>query len=294
MGYSIGRDGRPQWRNTDKGWHNSSWDRLYNQQTKKPKKDRIVLFDGIDWEITLREVLFSMLILGIFSFLGFLVHSWIDKKVDDSTLKYRQAVAIESPEEFRHAMDTDVGHAFVRGKLEAVTPVTNKLVKGEYLRIEVRHQKYQMHTRVVTYTTYDSKGRPHTHHRTETYWSWDTKWTSETNSPMVKFCGSEFKYNKFNYGCAREEETVVGGGLFKNERDLVYTTKDGFTGTIFADLRDKGFKGTADMVGANIEKYRERLSDCAWPYVLFWVIWIILTVGAIVLFYIIDNEWLEG
>ena len=153
------------------------------------KNNKIVLYDGIDFEITLREVMFSLLILGIFSFLGFIVHSWIDKKVDDSNLKYRQAVAIESPDEFRHAMNTDVGYAFVSGKLEAVTPVTNNLVKGKYLSIHVNHQKYQKHTRVVTYTTYDSKGRRRVHHRTETYWSWATKWTSTTNSPMVVFCG---------------------------------------------------------------------------------------------------------
>ena len=58
------------------------------------KNNKIVLYDGIDFEITLREVMFSLLILGIFSFLGFIVHSWIDKKVDDSNLKYRQAVAL--------------------------------------------------------------------------------------------------------------------------------------------------------------------------------------------------------
>ena len=86
----------------------------------------------------------------------------------------------------------------------------------------------------------------------------------------------------------------MGGGLFNNERDLVYTTKDRFMGTIFADLRDKGFKGTADMVRADVEKYRERLANCAWPYVLFWLLWSALTVGAIIMFYIIDNEWLEG
>ena len=180
----------------------------------KKNRRKIVLFDGIDFEITLREVLFSLLIIGISSFIGFLVHSWIDKKVESSNLQYRQAVAIESQDEFRHAMDTDVGHAFVRGKVEAVTPVTNKLVKGKYLSIHVKHQKYQMHTRVVTYTTYDSKGRPHTHHRTETYWSWDTVGTSTTNSPKVVFCGSEFPYGKFHYNCGREEETIVGGGLF--------------------------------------------------------------------------------
>lgn len=273
--------------------HSSSLERS-QPQFKMTKVGKTVLFDGIDWEITLREVLFSLLILGVFSFLGFLIYSAIDKKVDDFTLKYRQAVAIESPDEFKHAMDTDVGYAFVRGKLEAVTPVTSKLVAGKYLRIEVKHQKYQMHTRVVTYTTYDSKGRPHTHTKTETYWSWDTKWTSTINSPLVRFCGSKFKYGKFNYGCAHEDETIVGGGLFNNERDVVYTIKDGFTGTIFADLRDKEFKGSADMVGANIEKYRERLVKCSWPYVMFWIIWLIFTVGAIVLFYIIDNEWLEG
>lgn len=259
------------------------------------KNDRIVLYEGIDFEITLREVLFSLLILGIFSFLGFLGHSVIDKKVGDSTLKYRQAVAIESPDEFRHAMDTDVGHAFVRGKLEAAAPVTSKLVKGEYLSIHVEHQKYQMHTRVVTYTTYDSKGRPHVRRRTETYWSWDTKWTSTTNSPRVVFCGSEFPYGKFRYDCASTERTIVGGdGLFENERDVVYTVKDGFTGTMFGDLRSGSFEGTAALVRKGIEEYREFETNHTGLYALFWFIWAVLTFGTIFAFYIIDNNWLEG
>ena len=261
----------------------------YGGKRKKP----IVLVDCIDWEITLREVLFSLLILGISAFLGFLVHSWIDKKVESSNLQYRQAVAITSPDEFRHAMDTDVGHAFVRGKVEAVTPVTNKLVNGKYLSIHVRHQKYQRHTRVVTYTTYDSKGRPHVHHRTETYWSWDTVRTSTTNSPKVVFCGSEFPYGKFHYNCGREEETIVGGGLFNNERDIVCTMKDGFTGTMFGDLRNGSFKGTATLVGMGIEEYRKNETECVWPYVMFWVMWIVLTGFALFLFYFLENSWLE-
>ena len=254
----------------------------------------IVLFDCIDWEITLREVLFSLLILGASAFIGFLVHSWIDKKVDDATLMYRQAVAISSPEEFRHALDTNVGHAFVRGKVEAVTPVTNRLVKGEYLSIHIVHQKYQKHTRRVSYTVHDSKGRPHTKWRTETYWSWDTKWTSTTNSPKVVFCGSEFPYGKFHYNCAREEETIVGGGLFKNERDIVYTMKDGFTGTMFGDLRNGSFKGTAMLVGMGIEQYRKHQTECVWPYVMFWILWIALTGFALFMFYVLENNWLEG
>lgn len=268
--------------------------RVYGGRAEKPKKGRVVLFDFVDWEITLREVLFSVFILGAWALLGFFVHSWIDKTVDDSTLKYRQAVAIESPDEFRHAMDTDVGHAFVRGKLEAATPVTNRLVKGEYLKIHVDHQKYRMHTRIVTYTTYDSKGRPHTRHRTETYWSWDTVRSSTTNSPKVVFCGSEFDYGKFSYGCARTEETVVGGGLFKNERDVVHATKDGFTATMFGDLRGGGFEGTASLVGAGIEEYRKSETDCKWPYVLFWTVWAVLAFGSVFLFFVMDNDWAEG
>lgn len=171
--------------------------------------------------------------------------------------------------------------------------MTNKLVKGEYLSIHVEHQKYQKHTRVVTYTTYNPKGRRRVHRRTETYWSWDTKWTSTTNSPRVVFCGSEFPYDKFHYNCANTEMTIVGGGLFKYERDVVYTTKDGFNGTMFGDLRNGSFEGTASLVGRGIEEYRELETKCAFPYVMFWVIWVIMTFGAIVVFCIIDNEWLE-
>ena len=56
------------------------------------KNNRIVLYDGIDFEITLREVMFSLLILGIFSFLGFIVHSWIDKKVERLNKRIEAAV----------------------------------------------------------------------------------------------------------------------------------------------------------------------------------------------------------
>ena len=259
------------------------------------KNDKIVLYENMDFEITSREVLFSLLILGIFSFLGFLVHSWIDKKVDDSTLKYRQAVAIESSDEFRHAMDTDVGHAFVRGKLDAVTPVTSKLVDGEYLRIHIKHQKYRMHTRVVTYTTYDSKGRPHVHYRTETYWSWDTVGSSTKHSPKVVFCGSEFDYGKFDYSCSVTEKTIVGGKLFSNERYVVYATRDGFVGTMFADLKNGSFDGVAELVGTEIEEYRKsKTTGCTGYYVLFWTAWTILVAGSLFLFYRLENGWLEG
>lgn len=266
---------------------------MYEGYGYRSGKRKVILYDGFDWEITLREAIFSILILGILMGVGFLIHNAICKKIDDNTLKYRQAVSIVSTNEFRHAMDTDVGHAFVRGKLVALAPVKSKLVDGEWLSIFVKHQKYQMHTRTVTYTVYDSKGRPHTRTRTETYWSWDTKWTSFTNSPMVSFCGSMFDYGKFHYGCAPCEETVVKDGFLSNERDIVCTTKDGFNATIFAKLHGGSFDGQVGLVSSPIERYRESLCKSIFP-VLFWVLWTMVSIGLMVGFYFARNDWLEG
>lgn len=252
----------------------------------------IVLVDCIDWEITLREVVFSVLIAGVMVFLGFVFASAIEKRVDDATLKYRQATSIQNPEEFRHAMDTNVGHAFVRGKLVAKTPVSTSKVPGEHLRIFIKHQEWRRHTRTVHYTVYDSKGRPHTKTRTETYHSWDTISTSETNSAKVVFCGTEFPYGKFDYSCATTTVTIVGGGFLNNRRDVIYTTSDGFTATIFADLRNKGFSGKADLVSQNIETYRKSLTT-SHAVAFFWVFWILFVCMVLFAFYYAENNWLE-
>ena len=259
-----------------------------NKDGKSPK----VLLDFVDWNITLREVVFSILILGVMFFVGFMISTMIEKHVADSTLKYRQAVAIESPDEFKHAMFTDVGHAFVRGRLVANDYVTTDLIPGKWLCLEIKHQKYQKHTRTVHYTVTDSKGRTHHRTRQETYWSWDTVKTTERHSNNVTFCGFMFPYGKFSYDCAPMDKTIVGGGLFNNERDVIYTTSDGFDATIFAKLGHGGFAGKASLISASIEKYRKSMAS-SWAVPIFWVCWTVFSVFALVMFYVIENDWLE-
>ena len=42
-----------------------------------------------------------------------------------------------------------------------------------------------------------------------------------------------------------------------------------------------------------IEEYRKNETECVWPYVLFWIVWIVLTGFALFLFYFLENDWLE-
>jgi hypothetical protein len=180
---------------------------------------------------------------------------------------------------------------FANGTLVADKPVKNKHLDGEWLWVAVEHQKYQMHTRRVAYTVTDSKGRSHTRYRTETYWSWDTVGHSGDYSPTVTYCGVQFNYGKFNYGCMPEETSKHSTGWRK--RDVVTVVPKTFNATLFGEAKSK------DLVGKNIllvsmpmEEYRKYLTN-SHAGVIFWILWSVFMVGALVVFYIVENNWLE-
>ena len=120
--------------------------------TYVPPKRPIIVFDGGDWELTLRELVFSILILGVLFAIGFFASGVIEQHVNDNNLKYNQAVALHSDDEFKHALSTDVGYVFANGTLVADKPVKNQHLDGEWLCVDVKHQKYQQHTRRVART----------------------------------------------------------------------------------------------------------------------------------------------
>lgn len=272
----------------DKQWERNHWGyRPLPQNAKRP----IVLIEGDGWDLTLRELIFSILILGVLFFIGFMVSGVIEEKVNDNNLKYNQAVALQSNDEFRHAMDTDVGFIFANGTLVADKPVKNEHLDGEWLWVSVEHQRYQMHTRVVTYTVTDSKGRTHTRHRTETYWTWDTVGRESTHSPTVTYCGVQFPYNKFGYGSMPEDTSRHSTGYHK--RDIVHAMPKTFNATVFAEAKGNDLAGEGIyLTTLSMEEYRKCLTDsCAIS--IFWICWSALMVGALVLFYAIENDWLE-
>lgn len=258
-----------------------------SQNTKNP----IVLFEGKGWDLTLRELVFSVLIVGVMVLVGFFISEVIERKVNDSNLRYNQAVALLTDDQFKYALDTDVGHVFANGRLVADSPVKNEHLEGEYLSVYVEHQRYRMHTRRVAYTVTDSRGRSHTKYRTETYWSWDTMRCSSSHSPTVTYCGVRFPYNKFGYSWIGSDATRHSTGF--RARDVVTVVPKTFIASVFGEAKSKTLVGDGlTLAPMSIEAYRKDLTTSN-ALSIFWIIWGIVMVFALVGFYVVENDWLE-
>ena len=244
-----------------------------------------------DVEITLREAIFSVTIASMLFFVGFLISTKIEHGVNQHNLEYRQAAQITDTNEFAQAMKTDVGNAFVHGKFSAVTPVSYKHLKGKYTSIYADYQKYTMHTRIVTYTVYDSKGRPHRRTRTETYWTWDIYKTDSTNSPTVRYIGSEFPFYKFNYTRIDWKYNTVKTGFNKRIKFTMIPTN--FNAAAYTELRNGTVTdGTTLHQGTSIDKMYEDFTT-SHATTIFWVLWGILMIVSVSVFVIIENNWME-
>lgn len=240
--------------------------------------------------VTFREAVFSVFIVGVLVFFGFLIANAIEKSVHAKLLKYRQAVQIENnPEEFAYALKTDVGNAFVEGDFKTVDPISMEHLDGEYLFIERDVQKYQRHTRTVHYT--DSKGRSRT--RTEHYWSWDTVSSHSQIANRIIFSGVEFNAETFNYCTIPRTRTVFKCGWLSNTRYVFYTIPKDFHGTVFGELYGNYIFGKPEVMYNRDMSKTYRYYTTSHAVGIFWTFWIILIIAAVAGFYYIENSWLE-
>lgn len=99
-------------------------------------------------------------------------------------------------------------------------------------------------------------GKTQTYTETETYWTWD-----EVD-----------KWSKIRY--------------------VYYGAPAQCTGTLYTELKDDTINGASFHRNSTIEETIESL-ESNWELVLFWIGWVLLTGGAVVGFYYIDNRWLE-
>ena len=243
-----------------------------------------------DFEITVREIIASVSIIAIMLLFGVLIHGKISEHQMDKNEIYNKAVKIESKDLFQYGMDTNVGNAFVHGELKAVDTVTYPEIGGEYMYVEKVKERYTMHTRVVTYTTGSGKTRQ-THTRTETYWTWDRVGSEDKKCKELSFCDITFNSNKIDIPGTEYINTIKESS---HVRYKYYGTGTKFTGTIFADLRDKTIpKGTNFYNNMNIEETHKYLETGIGWLIFFWIVWIILIAGCVVGFYYLDNRWLE-
>lgn len=243
-----------------------------------------------DFEITKREVLFSIAIIAVMTLIGFVIHGKISDNLMNEYQKYNTALQIDNNSEmFSYGMRTDIGNAFVHGDLKAVDTVTYPEIGGAYMYVEKIKEKYTMHTRTVTYTTGSGKTRQ-THTRTETYWTWDRVGSEDIKCKEVSFCGVNFASNKIDLPDTDYIDTIKESS---HVRYKYYGVGTEYKGTIFTDLRDKTISdNTSFYNNSTIDETIERL-ESDFPIIIFWIFWIVLIGGVVFGFYYLDNRWLD-
>ena len=205
----------------------------------------------------------------------------------DDNEKYNKAIKIESTETFKYGMNTNVGNAFVYGKLEAIDTVTYPEIGGKYLSVEKVKERYTMHTRTVT-----SKVGKVTTTRVETYWTWDNISSENLQSKKVKFCNMNFNSLQFNIPSREYIDTIKESS---NIRYKYYGYPAKSEGTIFANLSNKnidkdGVSFYKDMTTEETIDYLES----GFSLVLFWILWVVFIIATVFGFYYLDNKWLDN
>lgn len=124
--------------------------------------------------VTMREVLFSIVIISVMLVFGFMISSGISNSLMNDYQEYNTALQIDNNKDvFQHGMRTNIGNAFVYGKLKAIDTVSYNEIEGDFSYIKKVKEKYTRHTRTVTKSRTNSKGKTETYTETEEYYTWD-------------------------------------------------------------------------------------------------------------------------
>lgn len=243
-------------------------------------------------EVTPREVLFCAVIAAFLLSIGFWIASAIGHNANKKLLKYRQAAQIENNiDEFKLALKTDVGDAFVEGDFNAVDFVQHEKLPGNWTYFNADYQKYTRHTRVVTYTVSNGKGGVSTRTRTETYWTWDTYKHETRHSKEVRFCEVKFPYKKFRFSWNCSDSKTVSNGF--NRRICFTYIPTNFHASCFSTLaNDTVSDGTLLHKGVSLPALFRNMTT-SHAVLFFWTLWGATTIAVLVMFVLHDNEWLD-
>ena len=238
-----------------------------------------------EFEITRREIIASISIIAIMLLIGTLISSKISDWQINQNDKYNKAVKIESTDLFQYGMETNIGNAFVYGKLKAVDTVTYPEIGGKYIYVKKVKEKYTMHTRRVS----NGSGN-HKYYTTETYWTWDYVGKESKKAKKINFCGIDFKSNKIVLPDDEYVDTVKESSRIRYK---YYGVGTEYKGTIFTSLKDKTISDKSVFYNnRNINETVEHL-ESDMPLILFRIGWILLTGLVVFGFYYLDNNWLE-
>ena len=242
-----------------------------------------------DFTITKREVIFSIVILAVMLTLGLMIHGGIDNAMMARHQEYNMALRIDNNADmFKYGMSTNVGNAYVYGVMNTVDPVSFEEIEGEYSSITKVKERYTKHTRTVTKTR-TVNGKTQTYTTTETYWSWDRVDSWSDHASKVTFLDVEFNYGVFSMPSEQHLDTIKESSHIRYKYYGAPITAEG---TLYADLRDNTINNTRMYYYTSIEEAHRLMTNKA-GLVIFWIVWVILSGGAVFCFVYIDNHWLE-
>ena len=217
--------------------------------------------------------------------LGLLIQQSIRTSITNTNKEYETAVHISDSSMFQYAMRTNVGNAFVYGKLTAVDTVSNDSISGEWMWIEKVTEKYTRHERVVV-----KKVGKQNVETIEYYWTWDKVRSDEWHSNTISFLNVEFPYGLISVSGSRHIKTDTHG----DTRYIWYAIGIEHEGTIYAKLANDTISSTWLNENKSIkETYDSMIKGETLYLILFWVFWVAITAGLVIGFYAIDNKWLE-
>lgn len=251
----------------------------------KPDSDEVI-FDCADFEITKREIIVSVSIVAFMLIAGFAISEEIADSVENEKRMYNQALQVETPEMFEYGMETNVGNAFVYGELAAVDTVTYDEIGGCWLWIEKSREEYTRHEREIAHT--DSKGN--TYYTTEEYWTWDAVYSEYKHSEKITFLGVEFDYKKIKVADIDYIDTIYKSS---DVRYVYYGKPPEHTGTIFTKFSDGTIEDSNRLYENQTIAEVLEAKNRDYSQVVFWILWIILTIAAVGGFYYLDNSWLD-
>ena len=238
-------------------------------------------------EITVREILFSTIILSFLVGVGVWISNPILKSVNEKALEIVSCVKVSDPEKFGYIKRTNAGGFLAEGNL-ASYHVSIPDLEGVYMAIEKNKERYTMHTE--TYVVTDSKG--HSHVKTRTYWSWDVVHTDKWVSDSVTFLGQRFKLNEIKYHWHLSYNTTIKESAFI--RYVYYTHPAIVNGVMSGVADDKQYQNLAFQKNATIDKIvqkaEKRIHNSP---IVFFVIWTIFIIFVMFGFCAIENNWLE-
>lgn len=232
---------------------------------------------------------FSVAIVFVMLALGFLIGSKIGDHIAEENEKFTTAAQITDDEQFQYALATDFGNVIAYGNLIAEQPVSADDLDGEYAQLTKITEQYTMHTRVVTST--DGKG--HTYTRTEVYWTWDRVKREEDSTETFSFMGVSFPADKFSVSAHRQGSMIYDNSELRHYYEVVDAN---MVGSIHTQIKDHMIADNnrfyTDAEPQAIVNLAIRQGNIA--IILFGVLWIALTGGAVYGFCALENRWLDG